>query len=76
MILPKGIPTLHAHSTGNFTCPDNVFASSSITELVLECNTHPEERPPKSDHIPIVLTLSISLEKIDESPKPNFRATD
>jgi len=36
MILPKNIPTLRAIATGNYTRPDNAFASTSLCESVVE----------------------------------------
>jgi len=41
MALPRGHPTLQVMSTGNYTRPDNVFISSSLNEVVAECNTVP-----------------------------------
>src|SRR5882724_3640458 len=63
-------------ATGNFTCPDNVLTSSSLSELVLECKTAPEECPPQTDHIPIITTLAMNPGRHKETPKPNFNSTD
>src|SRR5882724_7905621 len=63
-------------ATGNFTCPDNVLTSSSLSELVLECKTTPEECPPQTDHIPIITTLATDPSRHEETPKPNFKSTD
>jgi len=56
MLLPKNIPTLCTMTTHNFTCLDNILASSSLHEHILECKTSPETCPPKTDHIPIITT--------------------
>jgi len=63
-------------ATGNFTCPDNILASSSLREHILECKTIPEEHPPQSDHIPIITTLEMSPGRQEEAPKPNFKSTN
>jgi len=41
--LLKGLPTLHAMASGNYTGPDNVFMSSSLCTTVVCCETIPEE---------------------------------
>ncbi|THU87019.1 hypothetical protein K435DRAFT_615282, partial [Dendrothele bispora CBS 962.96] len=59
MILPAGIPTLEALSTGNFTRVDNVFCTTGLTDRIIRCNTDPGLRPTKTDHFPIVTSLDI-----------------
>src|SRR5882724_3975186 len=76
MSLPKDTPTLRAMATSNFTHPDNVLTSSSLSKLVLECKTAPEECPPRTDHIPIITTLITDPGRHEETPKPNFKSTD
>src|SRR5882724_7795315 len=76
MVLPKGIPTLHAIATGNYARPDNVFASSSLSMAVIWCNTIPGEWPPRSDHIPVITVISAAPEVHIEAPRPNFMAAD
>ncbi|KAF8588947.1 hypothetical protein K439DRAFT_1333892 [Ramaria rubella] len=76
MSLPKHIPTLSAMSTGNFTRPNNVFTSSSISNLIISCSSLPEQHPTCTDHFPIVMILDLSIPLQDESPKHNFRLTD
>ncbi|KAF8580748.1 hypothetical protein K439DRAFT_1300029, partial [Ramaria rubella] len=76
MTLPKHIPTLCAMSTGNFTCPDNVFISSELADSVLQCTTIPEDRPARTDHFPISTILDIPLAAQHDPPLFNFRDTD
>jgi hypothetical protein len=60
MVLPKNIPTL-INSAGNYTRPDNVFISQAIAHWIVNCNTSPEDTPPKADHFPILTTLDLSI---------------
>ena len=76
MALPKDIPTLEALCTKNYTRPDNVFCSSSLADSFLECNTHPEARPPHTNHLPIISILDIKLPMSIPAPKRNFRKTN
>jgi len=36
----------------------------------------PDERPIRSDHIPVVTDINLSLEECVEPPCPNFRLAD
>jgi len=76
MVLPKGIPTLCAMATGNYTRPDNVFTSSSLSAAVIRCNMIPGERPARSHHIPVVTVISAAPEVHIEAPRLNFRVAD
>ena len=38
MSLPRGIPTLEARNTGNWTCPDNVWRCAGTLPTVISCN--------------------------------------
>ena len=76
MLLPKDIPTLHAMASQNYTCPDNILASSTIQELITEWQTILEECPPRTDHIPIITTIEMNPGRQVTVPKPNFKVTD
>ena len=76
MALPPFIPTLCAHSTGNWTRPDNVWCSSHTTELIIKCNTNPGLQGPRTDHLPILSVLDISLARNAPRTSRNFRATN
>ena len=41
MALPKGIPTLEAMATKNWTRLDNVFCSSNLEDKVIYCTMDP-----------------------------------
>ena len=66
MALPNDIPTLQALATGNHTRPENAFISSQIMGYITKCTTLPDERPERSDHIPVITEIDISLEKREE----------
>lgn len=40
--LPKGIPTLAASNSGNYTRPDNTFISAVLTQMISTCIALPE----------------------------------
>jgi len=68
--LPNDIPTLQALATGNHTRPDNVFISSQIMGHITRCTMLPDERPARSDHIPVVTEVEISLEEMGGATAP------
>lgn len=76
MALPKGIPTLEALNTKNYTRPDNVFCSSELLGSFISCNTNPSSRPPQTHHLPILSELNTELHPSILNPRPNFRATN
>ena len=65
MVLPKDIPTLEACVTKNFTRVDNVFCSGELVNKFISCNTFPQWRPQKMDHMPIISELEIETERRD-----------
>jgi len=70
--LPKDVPTLQSSSTRNWTCPDNVFCMEHTSQSLLECNMAPERHGPKTDHLPILTTLDMSLTALSDSPLWNY----
>ena len=76
MVLPKDTPTLEACATKNFTRVDNVFCSSELTNTFISCDTYPQWRPQKTDHMPIISELDIEPERITYVGKHNYKATD
>src|SRR5882672_434169 len=76
MALPKGTPTLHASATGNYTRPDNVFISSTLTDTLICCTTRPDERPARTDHFPIVTQLDTGADTQADVPQPNYRCAN
>lgn len=76
MALPPRIPTLQALSTGNWTCPDNVWCTNHTTDLFAECDTNPGLRGPNTDHLPILSSLDVPLPRNPPRTYPNFCTTD
>ncbi|KII88885.1 hypothetical protein PLICRDRAFT_109303, partial [Plicaturopsis crispa FD-325 SS-3] len=76
MALPKDLPTLQAHNTGNYTRPDNVFINSEFLDAVVSCNTCPSLRPIHTDHFPILTVLDISPPVNADAPRRNYREVD
>ncbi|THU85973.1 hypothetical protein K435DRAFT_616598, partial [Dendrothele bispora CBS 962.96] len=73
MVLPPSIPTLEALSTGNYTRVDNVFVSRHLVQRIKKCDTVPEQRPPKTDHIPIITILDLQQPVNRHKPAPNWK---
>jgi hypothetical protein len=76
MVLPKDIPTLEACATKNFTRVDNIFCSADLADTFISCDTFPQWRPQKTDHMPIISVLEIEPERVAYVGKPNFKLTD
>jgi len=75
-LLPGGIPTLQSTSTGNWTRPDNVFGTEQLLDAVVSCEMAPELCGPKTDHVPILLTLELEIPRVDLEPRRNWREVD
>jgi len=76
MVLPRGTPMVCIMSTGNYTCPDNVFISASLCGAVTKCHTVPEEWPARADHMPIVTFLETGPECQTKPPRLNYWAAE
>ena len=76
MALPKGIPTLEAMASKNWTRLDNVFCSDNLGEKVMRCTTDPRLRGPGTDHVPILTTLELSIDRVESVPSYNFWAVE
>ena len=61
MMLPKGLPTLQAMRTKNWTCVDNVFMTEDLAELLICCNTAPSLQGPGMNHIPIHTVIDTGI---------------
>ncbi|KAI6034485.1 hypothetical protein PISMIDRAFT_76012, partial [Pisolithus microcarpus 441] len=76
MVLPKGVPTLQHLNTKNWTRPDNVFCTEHTQGLFVKCATDPANRGPKTDHVPVLSVLDLTLTNTNPEPRHNFRATN
>jgi len=74
--LEPGIPTLEHLVTKALHWVDHVFCSHDISPMFTRCEVLPHERPPKTDHFPIVSCIDLAMTRINEEPKRNFRDTD
>ncbi len=75
-MLLKGIPTLVATNSGNYTRPDNVFVSERLANQVLTCTTVPSLRLTKADHIPIKTTIKAAVPTEQHKPRQNYSKMD
>ena len=73
MALPKDLLTLCAMVSGNHMRPDNVFMSALPHSSIIKCMTILEERPARTDHLPIVTMVNLAPEMWTETLKPNYR---
>ena len=76
MALPPNIPTLQALSTGNWTCPDNVWCANHTSDLFIQCDTNPGLRGPNTDHLPILSILDLPPTCNTPKSTRNFHTTD
>ncbi|EUC61565.1 reverse transcriptase from transposon X-element protein, putative [Rhizoctonia solani AG-3 Rhs1AP] len=76
MILPEHIPTHKHFVSKRHSRLDNVFASDAISDLVIECNAHPDRQPIKTDHFPIITKFNFTCEKAKTVLRRNFEKTD
>jgi hypothetical protein len=63
-------------TTGNWTRPDNIFASANMEQLIVRCDTDTWLRGPGTDHVPILTVIDLSLECKVSPLSPNFRMSD
>jgi endonuclease/exonuclease/phosphatase family metal-dependent hydrolase len=76
LALPAGIPT-HIHNViKHWTRLDHIFISDHSLDSIISCNTHPEFRGIKIDHLPIVTELDLEILVTEQSSICNFREVD
>ena len=76
MTLPKGIPTLQAMATKNWTHVDNIFMSEDLAELLIHCDTTPNLRGPGTDHVPVHTIIDTGVPQIVPEPYRDYRVVD
>ena len=76
MTLPKGIPTLQAMATKNWTRVDNVFMSEDLAGLLICCDTTPNLRSPGTDHVPVHTIIDTGVPQIVPEPYRAYRVVD
>jgi hypothetical protein len=62
--------------TKRYSRLDNVFSTSNLTGLIMQCEVDPTLRPPSTDHFPIVTKIMLPQERIEAPPSYNFREVD
>jgi hypothetical protein len=76
LILPSGIPT-HVHNvTKKWTRLDQVFLSDHSLDLLIACDTRPDLRGIKTDHLPIITELNLGTSGTKNAAIRNFREVD
>ena len=76
IMLDPGVPTLEHMVTKNLHRIDHVFCSHDFSYRFFRCKVLQHERPPKTDHFPIVSVIDLSVIQVQQEPKRNFRDTD
>ncbi|KAG2071126.1 hypothetical protein BDR04DRAFT_1016870, partial [Suillus decipiens] len=74
--LPSGTLTLQSTSTGNWTCPNNVFGTEGIIDAMISCSTEPAKWGPKTDHLPILIVFKLEVSQMDDTPCLNWHEVD
>ena len=76
LALPSGIPT-HLHNvTKKWTRLDQVFISEHSLELIEACDTETGFRSAKTDHLPVVTKLNLTIPTSQPVSCRNFREVD
>lgn len=73
-LLP-GLPTLETPNQ-NWTRPDNFWHTITPHNPIIACNTDPSCRPPKADHLPIIITLDLTITRAEAKERRNMRLAD
>ncbi|KAF9495116.1 hypothetical protein BDN71DRAFT_1507051 [Pleurotus eryngii] len=76
MKLKKGLPTLQSFNMKNYTRMDNVWCSEAMQGMVVQCDTEPKARPPKTDYFPVVTELAYELIRNQVWTRRNFRVAN
>ena len=74
--LPKDLPTLQSTSSGNWTRPDNVFCTDHSEQLITLCTTDPDQRGPKTDHVPILTRINLDIPPAPDTDFKNYKEVD
>ena len=76
LALPSGTPT-HCHNvTKKWSRLDQVFISEHSVNMLTACDTLTEHMGIKTDHLPILTELNLSVSITEDSPAPNYREVD
>ncbi|TFK35748.1 hypothetical protein BDQ12DRAFT_611286, partial [Crucibulum laeve] len=76
MALPKGIHTLQHSVSKLYSCPDNVFCTQNLANLIIKCDANASFHPTTTDHFPITTLLTLPQDKVSPTPSYNFQNTN
>jgi ribonuclease HI len=76
MVLPSGTPT-HLHNVSKrWSRLDNVFMSDHSLDMLISCDTMPEQRGICTDHLPVLTKLVLTAPVTPARIMHNFREVD
>ena len=67
---------LQSSSMCNWTQLDNIFCTEHTSNTIVLCNTAPDKCRPKTNHVPILTTLDMSIQASPDSPSWNYQSID
>ena len=67
---------LQSSSMCNWTQLDNIFCTEHTSNTIVLCNTAPDKCRPKTNHVPILTTLDMSIQASPDSPSWNYKSID
>ena len=76
MVLPHGIPTLKALSSGNHMWVDNIFCDENSVGLIDHCDMLPALRPVKTDQFPIITKVRLTTTQNAFVARRNYRTAN
>jgi ribonuclease HI/exonuclease III len=76
MALPCTTPTHYHNVTKQWTRLDQVFLSDHSENILIACDTLPDQRGVKTDHLPVITELKLAVNTDTEQSIPNFRNVD
>ena len=53
-----------------------MFCSATLIDTFISCNTYPQLRPQKTDHMKIISLLEMEPERVEHVNKHNYKLTD
>jgi len=76
LALPSGTPTHKHNVTKLWSRLDQVFLSNHSENLLISCDTQPDQRGINTDHLPILMELNLIADIAPEEEMHNFRNMD
>ena len=76
LALPSGIPTHRHNVTKKWSRLDQVFISDHSENVLITCDTQTDQWGINTDHLPILISLSLSTTIEETNEIPNFQEVD